>query len=381
MSYGFHSRRCGDPLEKKQRDGGVSKALTRALCVSGKADQTGLRTNNVWLSQGGQSRARPGFKDGGLIRGPGTGISDSIPRDMRKGSFIMPADSTAFFGARELAGLSRQAAGLGNHADYRLTPEQVYTIGWNVLDAMRRSTHTPAVLQALLARHHRGRLGYDDGTTQNPAQPPGESAGSTVPTAGGNPGLGTNTTNVGNTTPQGAYTAPLRNNALPGSGNDVVRNGNSYWGTNVSGPVTINGQAPTQGTFNSVSGGSGSLAIGTPVTFSVPQVTATSSGPSGGNIANPSVPTAASLALSAASHPYAGSPNGQLTANQLHTLQGLATNDMQERNTQLTSQTMQNNAALQAGTQMAQIEAENRRAQQRFAAATNMPGQQTSPYR
>lgn len=253
--------------------------------------------------------ARPGSCDGGLVKGPGTGISDSIPRDMRKGSFIMPADSTAFFGQQALARLCSPVPGVGSHADCPLTPEQVYTVGWNVLDAMRRGTHTPAVLQSVLPQHRNGRRGFDNGTLQNPLQPSAQ-ADSSMPPAGSSAGLGTN-----------------------------------Y-------------------------GGSGTGAFGGAGGGSVPQMAAPAVG--SGSISNPAAGSAASQALAAASRPYAGSPNGQLTANQLRVMQGLATNDSQERTAQLSSQTSQNNAALQAETQMAQLDANNQQFQQRLAAAKAM---------
>ena len=42
-----------------------------------------------------------GFKpkeNGGMIRGPGTGTSDSIATEMQPGTYIMPADSTRTIG-------------------------------------------------------------------------------------------------------------------------------------------------------------------------------------------------------------------------------------------------------------------------------------------
>lgn len=223
----------------------------------------------------------------------------------------MPADSTAFFGARNLADLGRRKLGLGSQSNLQLTPEQIYSVGWSVLEAMRRNTHTPAVLQTLLLQHRNHRQGFDDGTRQNPV--------------------------------------------LNGGG---------------SGSVAINGQQPANGAFSSVPGGGG-MQMPPPANTSTPAI-APPAGGSGGTISNPATGNAASMALAAASRPYAGSPNGQLTANQLRVMQGLATNDSQERAAQLSSQTSQNNAALQAETQMAQLDANNRQFQQRLAAAKAM---------
>lgn len=51
------------------------------------------REKAAGLADGGTVKPR-GFKAGGLIRGPGTGTSDSIETEKRPGTFIMPADST-----------------------------------------------------------------------------------------------------------------------------------------------------------------------------------------------------------------------------------------------------------------------------------------------
>jgi len=157
--------------------------------------------SDVLAALGKKSGITPGFRDGGLIRGPGTGISDSIPRDIRKGSFILPADSTRFFGVQALAKLGRRPRGL-SHEDFGLTPEAVFHMGWKVLNAMRVLTHTPAAVQQL----RRGRRGFEGGTEVDPL-----------------------------------------------ASHNVVREGNSYSGDNVAGNVTIN-NAPAGGTFSSVPG-------------------------------------------------------------------------------------------------------------------------------
>jgi len=355
MAFGFNSKLRESNSVRRER------SLVDVLKKSSSFSQEKYSNDKYQLSP----------REGGIVRGPGTGISDSIPRDMRKGSFIMPADSTAFFGVQELSRLGRQVPGMGNHADYQLTPEQVYTVGWNVLDSMRNSTHTPAVLQAMLARHRNGRPGFDDGPQVNPLQSSAQGSGSTVPTAGGNPGLGTNTINLGSQRQEGSYASGKQAFMTPGEGSDAVRNGNNYWGGNVSGSVTINGQAPSNGTFSSVPGGSGATPPGQPSYASAPAI-AVPSGGSGGSISNPANGSAASQALAAASRAYAGSPNGQLTANQLRTLQGLASNDVQERNAQMANATAQNNAALQAGTEIARLNATNQQFQQGLAANAQM---------
>lgn len=100
-----------------------------------------------------------GFKPGGIIRGPGTGTSDSIQTEKRPGTFIMPADSTQAIGpealeemgeveGREDEGEDQEESGekvpvnLSN-GEFELPPEQVQAIGQAVLTVLRDATHTP----------------------------------------------------------------------------------------------------------------------------------------------------------------------------------------------------------------------------------------------
>lgn len=47
----------------------------------------------------------PGYRDGGPIRGPGTGTSDSIPARLSKGEFVLPADTVRKVGVKSLRDL------------------------------------------------------------------------------------------------------------------------------------------------------------------------------------------------------------------------------------------------------------------------------------
>jgi hypothetical protein len=78
-----------------------------------------------------------GLADGGVIRGPGTGTSDSIKRDMRPGTYIMPADST-----QKLANGGTVPVRVSN-GETEFTPEQVASIGAAVLEAVKSATHAP----------------------------------------------------------------------------------------------------------------------------------------------------------------------------------------------------------------------------------------------
>ena len=95
-----------------------------------------------------------GFKPGGLIRGPGTGTSDSIETEKRPGTFIMPADSTQAIGPEALEELGevddsaveeqgeKVPVRLSN-GEFELPPEQVQALGEAVLTVLRDATHTP----------------------------------------------------------------------------------------------------------------------------------------------------------------------------------------------------------------------------------------------
>lgn len=83
-----------------------------------------------------------GFKGGGVIRGPGTGTSDSIPDRMRPGTFIMPADSTRAIGPEVLKNIAKVPVRVSN-GEFEFTPEQVQSVGSAVLSALKDATHEP----------------------------------------------------------------------------------------------------------------------------------------------------------------------------------------------------------------------------------------------
>lgn len=97
---------------------------------------------------------RPGKTGWGPVQGPGTATSDSVRGGLARGSYVMPADSTAAIGAETLAGMGRGLpgySGRGQNArqmpvalsrgEFVLAPEQVHSIGAQALDAMRAGTH------------------------------------------------------------------------------------------------------------------------------------------------------------------------------------------------------------------------------------------------
>lgn len=120
--------------------------------VSGYAGMsvTQRREKELGLKDGGV--VPRGFKPGGLIRGPGTGTSDSIQTEKRPGTFIMPADSTQAIGPEALEELGevddsaveeqgeKVPVRLSN-GEFELPPEQVQALGEAVLTVLRDATH------------------------------------------------------------------------------------------------------------------------------------------------------------------------------------------------------------------------------------------------
>ena len=116
------------------------------------------REKEQGLKNGGMVKPH-GFKAGGLIRGPGTGTSDSIETEKRPGTFIMPADSTQAIGPEALEELGEAeemepSEGMGrkdatvpvrlSNGEFELPPEQVQALGEAVLTVLRNATHKPA---------------------------------------------------------------------------------------------------------------------------------------------------------------------------------------------------------------------------------------------
>jgi hypothetical protein len=79
---------------------------------------------------------------GGMVRGPGTGTSDSIATEAEPGTYIMPADSTAAIGPSALEKMGTVPVRLSD-GEFEFPPEQVMAIGAAVLKLMKDATHTP----------------------------------------------------------------------------------------------------------------------------------------------------------------------------------------------------------------------------------------------
>ena len=107
-----------------------------------------------------------GYANGGVVRGPGTGVSDDIETIAPEGGYIMPADSTEQIGAGNLAGMGQPVPVNLSDGEYQMPPEQVHAIGVQALDGMKDATHTPADEQG------QGFGFQPGGAPQDAAEPP-----------------------------------------------------------------------------------------------------------------------------------------------------------------------------------------------------------------
>ena len=82
-------------------------------------------------------------KQGGKIKGKGTGTSDDINKTVDSGSYIMPKDSTDAIGEENLARLGQPTDVNLSNGEFQLTPDQVHSVGVQALEQMKGQTHTP----------------------------------------------------------------------------------------------------------------------------------------------------------------------------------------------------------------------------------------------
>ena len=198
--------------------------------------------------------AAAGLKDGGPVRGPGTGTSDDVPDTVREGTYIMPADSTraigedvlARMGARGMGPLAARSTGAAkvpvnlSNGEFKLTPKQVHAIGVQVLNQAKDATHTPSSTKA--AKGMKPELFFANGGLVEDEKKRPNSFGDAA-AAASTPGV----TQVASPAPAAATPPPPppaspADAPAPASG-AVTRVGNSYSGGNVSGDVAINGQS------------------------------------------------------------------------------------------------------------------------------------------
>lgn len=159
-------------------------------------------------------KAVNGYKDGGqikagIIRGKGTGTSDSIKGKMPVGSFVMPADSTDV---------------MVSNGETHFTPEMVQNIGAAALMAAKGMTHTPAAQQnndqkhfasgGIVEEKKKNSFGDAAAANQNPLVSQIPTGGNINPAPQGNPVTGTEfTRNVSNTISALPGAAPILSGA------------------------------------------------------------------------------------------------------------------------------------------------------------------------
>lgn len=249
-----------------------------------------------------------GLKDGGHVRGPGTGTSDSIPAMLSDGEFVMPADTVRKVGVRRLQDLVDathqpvREKGPNHYANGDLVEDQTKRpnsfgdaaaatkdslvnqiptgglkapaadgsqVRWSNTETGRNLTNIASALPGSLGgaiptitKTGGAISGGIDAATRLLNAGAGAAAVSAIPgsvaaqtasapasPAGAGRGL-TNPASVNPSMPPSASPdrSPVGDRVVDvtSSGN-VTRNGNSYSGTNVSGDITINGQAPRAG--------------------------------------------------------------------------------------------------------------------------------------
>lgn len=142
----FGAMRAAGPLVKSATGFVPSLAKTGAAMAGSAAFGAGADT---YQPQGFNLKNgnRQSFANGGMVKGAGTGTSDSIKKEVAVGSYIMPADSTKQIGAPSLGALgfkpqAKMPVNLSN-GEYELPPEQVHAVGVQALDQMKGATHTP----------------------------------------------------------------------------------------------------------------------------------------------------------------------------------------------------------------------------------------------
>lgn len=110
-----------------------------------------------------------GLADGGLVRGPGTGISDDIEDEVEEGTFVMPADSTEAIGPEVMDQAGKAVPVNLSNGEAKLPPEALQAIGAEVMEAIKEVTHTPAAKQA---RGDDERMSFADGGVVRPEDRP-----------------------------------------------------------------------------------------------------------------------------------------------------------------------------------------------------------------
>lgn len=121
----------------------ASKAAEAPAAAPAPAPQRAI-TEYASGSAMARREAAAGLKNGGPVRGPGTGTSDDVPDDVAPGTFIMPSDSTKAIGEQALAGMGGDKVPVNlSNGEFKLPPEQVHAVGVQALNQMKDASHTP----------------------------------------------------------------------------------------------------------------------------------------------------------------------------------------------------------------------------------------------
>ena len=107
------------PAQPQMQIGGMNTGATEKREKAAGMKDGGMVARGVYR--------RPKMMEGGMVRGPGTATSDSIPATVKKGSYILPADTT-------------EEVALSN-GEMNLPPEAVAAVGAAVLNVVRNATH------------------------------------------------------------------------------------------------------------------------------------------------------------------------------------------------------------------------------------------------
>lgn len=175
------------------------------------------------------------YADGGLVRGPGTGISDDIEDEVQEGTFVMPADSTEAIGPEVMDQAGKAVPVNLSNGEAKLPPEALQAIGAQVMEAIKDVTHVPAAQQARgfpMGEMDDGedRMNFADGGVVDDKRRP-----RTVADLARSPGYGAGAGGPVSTPvrPQAPAARPQAAQPVPG----VTRQGNSYSAAPVQGPL------------------------------------------------------------------------------------------------------------------------------------------------
>ena len=143
--FGFKKK---TPVEEPATQEPQSKPKP-AAAIQPEALGTGFaaKAGKALKNRAAQIDEAAGYANGGMVRGKGTGTSDSIETEVPQGSYIMPADSTEKLGEQTVAGMGAPTPVNLSNGEYQLPPEQVHAVGVQALDQMKDATHTQVPTQ------------------------------------------------------------------------------------------------------------------------------------------------------------------------------------------------------------------------------------------